>query len=139
MPSTLPWIGGKRLTEAAKRDFTWTFVFTDGVAITTESDWRLLTVEGVVTTSQDDAQFFARLEPVDAAARVLAAISDSCVRASRIADRSGDLIIEFECGAALEFLTLSSGFESWSAWHGEDGIVCMGGGATSFVRRETRG
>ncbi|MDO8544890.1 MAG: hypothetical protein Q7S40_30970 [Opitutaceae bacterium] len=136
MPATLPWIIGKRLVEAAKKDFTWLFAFTDGVTVTTDSSWRLLTTEGVVVTSQDDGQLFGLREPVDAGARVLAVISDSTVRESRMGERSGDLIIDFHAGATLEFLTLSSGFESWSAWYGADGIVCTDGGAISFISRE---
>jgi hypothetical protein len=56
-----------------------------------------------------------------------------------MAERSSDLIIDFVSGATLEFLTFSSGFESWSAWYGADGIVCKGGGTTSFISRENRG
>ena len=139
MPATLPWIDGSKLVEASKRDFTWVFLFTGSVVVTTEASWRLLTHDGVVVSSHDDAQLFGRAEPVDAARDALAIVADSAVRECRIAERSSDLIITFASGITLEFLTLSIGFESWSAWYGDEGIVCAGGGSTSFISREPRG
>ena len=139
MPSTLPWIDGSKLIEASKRDFTWVFSFTGSILVTTEASWRLLTRDGVVVSSQDDAQLFGRAKPVDAARDALAIVAESPVCECRIAERSSDLIISFASGVTLECLTLSTGFESWSAWYGDEGIVCAGGGSTSFISRETRG
>jgi hypothetical protein len=136
MPATVPWLDGRRLLKAAKHDYTWSFTFSDGARVTTESSWRLLTKEGVSVTSEDDGQLFGLKDPVDACARVIAAVGDRKITECRLEERTSDLSVRFGDDVTVQFLTMSCGFESWHAQIGDEEIVCMGGGEISFFTRE---
>ncbi len=136
MPAELPWLEERRLISAAKQDFTWSFTFSDGATISTESGWRLITSEGVRVTSQDHGQRFGLPEPIDALARVVAATEGKKVRKCRLAERTSDLALDFEGEVTLQFLNLSCGFESWKAHYRSETIICMGGGEIAFLSDE---
>lgn len=129
MPTAITWPVGKRLTEVAKRDYSWSFGFSAGGCVTTESAWRLISENGISVTSEDHGQRFGSDKPVDAGARVLAATKGMQVEESRLVEGTSDLLLRFEKGVRLEFLNLSCGFETWRATHGSEDVICMGGGA----------
>lgn len=128
MSPNLTWLVGKRLKDAAKQDYTWSFTFFDGGWIGTESGWRLVTADGIAVTAEDHGHVFGLPSPVDAGARVQLAVEGKKIRAVRIADRTSDLILEFEEGVSLEFLNLSCGYESWHTQHDSEEVICQGGG-----------
>jgi hypothetical protein len=139
MPADLTWLIGKRLLEVAKMDFTWSFVFSDGGSIATESDWRLLASRGIEATSSDDGQLFGLKAPLDASERVLTATQGKKILEIRLAPRTSDLSLVFEEDVRVDFLNLSCGYESWRAGHGTEEVICMGGGQLSIHSNEKKG
>jgi hypothetical protein len=139
MLPNLTWLVGKRLKEAAKQDYTWSFIFSEDGSICTESGWRLVTSDGIEVTSDDHGHVFGLPTPVDAGARVHLAVGAKKVQAVRVADRTSDLILEFEEGVSLEFLNLSCGYESWRARHSSEEVICMGGGQLATFSHEKNG
>lgn len=65
-----------------------------------------------VVTSEDNEQMFGLKAPVDAASWVLGKTKGARITKSYVAERSSDLVIEFEGGLRLEFLCMSFGYES---------------------------
>ena len=139
MLPNLTWLVGKRLKEAAKQDYTWSFTFSDGGWICTESGWRLVTVDGIAVAADDHGHAFGLSSPVDAGARVHLAVGAKKIEAIRIADRTSDLILGFEGGVSLEFLNLSCGYESWRAQHDSEEVICMGGGQLATFSNRKKG
>ena len=139
MPADLTWLVGKRLVEAAKKDYSWFFTFAEGGSIVTESGWRLVTKKGIDVASEDHGQLFGLKEPVDAAARVLIATKEKKILDFRIAERTSDLVVRFEDEVSLEFLNLSCGYESWRAQHDAEEVICMGGGQLAIFPNEKKG
>lgn len=135
----LKWLVGKRLLNVTKQDHTWSFAFDDGDWVCTESCWRLVTVDGLCVASGDHGHVFGLISPIDAAERAEVAVGSKKIRSVRVADRTSDLIIEFEDGIFLEFLSLSCGYESWHARHGSDDVICMGGGHLATCSHEKKG
>ena len=139
MLPNLTWLVGKRLKEAAKQDYTWSFTFSDGGWIVTESGWRLVATDGIAVTSKDHGHVFGLASPVDAGAQVHLAVGAKKIEAVQVADRTSDLILVFEEGVSLEFLNLSCGYESWRAQHGSEEVICMGGGQLAFSSNRKKG
>ena len=134
MTADLSWLVGKRLVEAAKKDYSWLFTFSDGGSIVTESGWRLVTKNGIEVASADHGQIFGLKQPVDAGTRVLIATKERKIIDFRLAERTSDLVVRFEGDVSLEFLNLSCGYESWRAQHEAEEVICMGGGQPNGVR-----
>jgi hypothetical protein len=128
MPADFSWLIGKRLVAALKRDHTWFFGFTGAGRILTESPWRFVKVDHIYVTSEDDGELFGLKEPVNAASRVLDATREAKVTDCRVADRTADLQLDFEGNCRLEFLTMSSGYESWRTENVSESVFCTGGG-----------
>jgi hypothetical protein len=118
----------RQLLFVEKRDYSWSFGFSENVSVSTESPWRLINEERIVVTSEDDGQRFGLSEPVDAASAVLSVILGRTVEAAMIDASSGDLTIAFNGGARLQLFQMSSGYESWRLSASGSEIVCTGGG-----------
>lgn len=75
---------GQTLRSVERKDHSWIFVFAGEIAIVTESPWRFLTANAIAVASDDHGHQFGLPAPVDAAERVLAAVSTrphpSCTR-----------------------------------------------------------
>jgi hypothetical protein len=130
---------GKRLLGAAKRDYTWSFVFSEDSSVSTESAWRLVTKNGIVVTSEDHGHPFGLKEAVDSAARALAATKERKILGVLVADQTGDLSLRFEEEVRLEFLNLSCGYESWRAQTSAGEVICLGGGQLAMFPNATNG
>jgi hypothetical protein len=124
----LSWLVGKWVVDVEHNDHSWFFRFSDGGVVSTESDWRLVTSEGIRVTGPDEGQLFGLGQPMDARARVLELTQGKRLLGFRIAGRTGDLSLEFDDRGVLEFVNLSSGYESWRAQFGSNEIICLGGG-----------
>jgi hypothetical protein len=48
----------------------WFFKFGNGIVLSTQSQWRLLSPKAILLTSEDDGQQYGLPEPVDAIARI---------------------------------------------------------------------
>jgi len=134
MALDLKWLVGTRLESVEKKDYTWFFILSGEGSIATESPWRLVTKEGLRVTSEDHGQLFGLKEPVDAAARVLAATTEKKVVSYRVAEQSSDLIVVFEDDVRIEFLNLSCGYEAWRTLHQSVHVICLGGGELAMFK-----
>jgi len=139
MPTDLKWLLGARLDDAARQDFTWWFLFSGGGTITTDAFWRLVTLSGITASASDEGHTFGLGVPFDSITKALDATKEKTITGVRIAERTSDLSLTFEGGVQLDFLNLSSGFESWHAKHDSEEIICMGGGQLSLHSNENGG
>jgi hypothetical protein len=127
MTLDLSWLRGRRLIAVEKKDITWFFKFDDASSILTESFWRLLT-DKVLRTSEDHGQLFGLKEPVDAAKAVEEALQQEQVAEFTLDERTGDLSLDFAGGKTIQFVTTSGGYEGWRIEHGDQSVICLGGG-----------
>jgi hypothetical protein len=128
MATNHSWLIGRQLSSARKSDYTWFFDFAPDGQVATESSWRFTDTAHVLVTSEDNEQLFGLKDPVDAASWVLGKTKGTKITKSFVAERSSDLVIEFEGGLYLEFLCLSAGYESWRSYCGPYNTICTGGG-----------
>jgi hypothetical protein len=131
MTVDLSWLVGRRLKSVEKKDFSWFFILDDSSTVSTESHWRLIQ-QRVVLTSDDDGQLFGLTAPVNAAKRVTEVIGDKLVDRFELDECTGDLSLCFDNHATVQFITLSSGYEGWRLGHGDQQIICLGGGELSI-------
>ena len=124
----LNWLIGRRIKELQKKDFTWLVLLDDGSTITTESLWRLITDNGIKISSDDHGQKFGLSAPLDAIKIMKETIGQKTIKEFKLDSRSGDLSILFDNADELQFLNDSSGYESWHIVHGNQEVICMGGG-----------
>lgn len=128
MTIDLKWVIGNRIMAIGKQDYTWFFTFNSGGSITTESTWRLITMEGIKATSDDHGQQFGLATPLDVIDVAKTIIGQQAIKQYDLDPRTGDFSLHFEDKSKLQFLNLSSGYESWHIVHGAHEIICMGGG-----------
>jgi Family of unknown function (DUF6188) len=126
----LDWLIGRELTEIERQSHgLWRFRFGSEAAIRSECPWRLISAGKITLSNADDGQPFGRAVPIDAEAHCRALIGNTAICSAEVREESRDLVIGFGPGLRLEFLPLSSGYESWQV-SGPGGlhIVAMGGG-----------
>jgi hypothetical protein len=128
MKIDLKWMIGRRIENLGKQDYTWFFNFDGGGIITTESTWRLVTEKGIKATSEDHGHKFGHEAPLDAIDVLKRTIGKQIIEQYKLDPRTGDLLLIFDNKCELQFLNLSSGYESWHMIHGVQEIICMGGG-----------
>ncbi|HEX4794325.1 MAG TPA: DUF6188 family protein [Humisphaera sp.] len=134
MAVDLAWVVGRCVKSVEKKDYSWFFTLDDLSIIDTESDWRLM-AERILITSQDDGQLFGHESPVNAAKAVETSVNKSAVSGFQLDERTGDLFLNFQNGCTIQFVTLSSGYEGWRVGHGDQCIVCLGGGELAIGPR----
>jgi hypothetical protein len=123
---------GSTLASAEAYESGWSFRFSNGASVTTQSIWRALTAHGIAITSEDHHQRFGLPEPVDAAQRAASTLLGEVTQVT-LAPVTSDLRISFDSETTLEFLNTSCGYEGWHlvAREGEQRaleIVALGGG-----------
>jgi hypothetical protein len=128
MKPNFDWLLKQRLSQVEKKDFTWIFSFEAGGSVNTQSMWRLVTPSGIFVTSEDHEQLFGLPAPVDAGKRVMDTIQNKRISSYSCERPCSDLMISFEGGAQIQFLSTSCGYESWEMWNGTTQIICTGGG-----------
>jgi hypothetical protein len=129
----MTWLIGRKIQDVEKVDYSWFFVLDDGSSIGTESPWRLVTVKGIVVTSEDHGHAFGLPAPVNATERVTKTVAQSHVSGFELKEGTSDLVLHFENSASIEFLNLSCGYESWRTVHGQQEVICMGGGGFTII------
>lgn len=107
---------------------TWVFSFFGGVALRVSAAWRVRTATAILIGWRDGGQKFGRDAPVDLAAEVRAAFELATVASADASDDTGDLVIAFGNGAALEVFNDSAGYEGWQLDHTGGGTIAQGGG-----------
>ena len=128
MKVELKWIIGQRIKEMGKQDYTWFFDFDGGGSITTETTWRLVTAEGIKATSEDHGHKFGLTTPLDSIDAIKKTVGQQTIEQYKLDPTTGDLFLIFGSKCELQFLSLSSGYESWHIVHGAQEVICMGGG-----------
>lgn len=123
---------GQYLRSVEKKDHTWFFKFADDITITTESSWRFMDMERIIVTSEDHGHQFGLPAPVDAAEMVLTRVTEQKVKDVSVSKPTGDLSIEFKQQLHLQFLQMSSGYESWSLQVYGSQVICLGGGDIEY-------
>lgn len=122
---------GTALVEVGAEEFCWTFSFSGGATVVTQSMWRALAAGGIAVTSEDHHQTFGLPAPVDAGQRAISVLPGK-IMSVEIAPTTCDLRINFESESSLEFLNTSCGYEGWHLRAPENGkvweIVALGGG-----------
>jgi len=129
----MTWLVGRTLRSVEKIDYSWCFVLDDGSSIATESPWRLVAAKGIVVTSEDDGHPFGLLAPVNAVDRVTNTVGHNPINRFELREGTGDLVLHFAGDASIEFLNLSCGYEGWRTVHGQQEVICMGGGRLATV------
>jgi hypothetical protein len=127
-PPDMQWLVGRKIVNAEKVDFSWFFSRDDGSSIATESPWRLITAVGIAVTSEDDGHPFGLGTPVSAADRVMSAVAGQASCGFEVRKGSGDLVVRFPGDVWIEFLNMSCGYDGWRTVHGQQELVCLGGG-----------
>ena len=107
---------------------TWLFSFFGRVFLRVNAAWRVRTATNILCGWRDHGQKFGRDAPVDIAVEVRAAFEPATVVSAEASDGTGDLVIRFVNGAALEVFNDSSGYEGWQLDHAGGCTVGQGGG-----------
>jgi hypothetical protein len=92
----------------------WVFQFGKRVVLSTQSEWRLLSQEAILLTSEDDGQQYGLPKPVDAEASIRELLKDRVVSKVNVDQASADFSIHFDNGTILQIVNLSSGYEAWT-------------------------
>jgi hypothetical protein len=132
-PYSKPLIG-QSLQSVECKGGSWFFKFSDEISVVTESHWRLLSADRIVVTSQDHGHKFGLPAPVDAAPAALAGVSKKLVVDASITPPTADLIVDFGDHVHLQFLQMSSGYESWRLYVRGSETICMGGGTIEHFK-----
>lgn len=106
-----------RTARVERREADWAFLFDPDFAISIATLWRLIDTTHVCVTSQDDGHRFGLPAPVDAAEKANSLLSGKAVDRVEVDSRTGDLRVHFQPPLTLEFVTTSSGYESWQMYH----------------------
>jgi hypothetical protein len=108
----------------------WVFKFGTGVALSTQSQWRLLSQNAILLTSEDDGQQYGLPEPVDAVARIRELLESRVVSKVEVEQASADFTIYFDNGTVLQIVNLSSGCEAWTL-NSEGDFIMVGRNGSS--------
>jgi hypothetical protein len=108
----------------------WVFKFGNGVVLSTQSQWRLLSQNAILLTSEDDGQQYGLPEPVDAVARIRELLESRVVSKVEVDQASADFTVYFDNGTVLQIVNLSSGYEAWTL-NSEGDFIMVGRNGSS--------
>ena len=92
----------------------WVFQFGSDVVLSTQSQWRVLSQDSILLTSEEYGQQYGLPKPVDAQA-MIRELLENCVAAKVVVNQaSADFTIHFGNGTILQIVNLSSGYEAWT-------------------------
>lgn len=130
------WMVGRTISSVALNEpAQWSFSFGAGVGISAECPWRLLKDGRVAISSEDHLQQYGLPAPLDAAAVAADTLGSHPVVRVEIKEGTADLLLEFAGSLRLEFLPISSGYESWGATTPSGfRVIAQGGGQLSGWR-----
>ena len=130
------WMVGRTIGEVRLNEPTqWAFSFEPGIGIGAECPWRLLRDGCVAISSEDHLQQYGLPAPLDAAAVAADTLAHHPVTAVEVRDGTADLVLQFTGGLRLEFIPISSGYESWGVTTPSGfQVIAQGGGQLSGWR-----
>lgn len=108
----------------------WVFQFGNGVVLSTQSQWRLLSQDAILLTSEDDGQQYGLPEPVEAVARIRELLENRVVARAAVDQASADFTIYFDNGTVLQIVNLSSGYDAWTL-NSEGDFIMVGRNGSS--------
>jgi hypothetical protein len=83
----------------------------------------------IILTSEDHGQWFGLPAPVNANEKAIELLGGDLISKATVCEGTLDIIIDFVHGRRLEFLTNSSGYESWELTDPSKTLtVAQGGG-----------
>jgi hypothetical protein len=86
-------------------------------------------LDGIITFGH----LFGLPAPVNAAEMVMKTVAQSPISKFEVRESTSDLVLHFAGDTSIDFLNLSCGYEGWRTVHGQQEIVCMGGGRLAEV------
>jgi hypothetical protein len=119
---------GLSLTQVVRRNNDWFFDFSNGVGLTLDSLWRIVTPKGIAFSGEDDGQKFGHPVTVDGAARTRDLLAKRTIQEITIRPDTSDLFIRFDGGVSLEIMNMSSGYEAWLFVTPLFEVMAQGGG-----------
>ena len=130
------WMVGRTICSVVLNEPTqWSFSFGPGVGIGAECPWRLLKDGYVTISSEDHLQQYGLPAPLDAAAVASDTLGSLPVLRVEVKEGTADLLLEFAGGLRLEFIPISSGYESWGVTTPSGfQVIAQGGGQLSGWR-----
>ena len=131
MKLDIQWMVGRAIDEISfSAPQRWSFRFSGGGIVCTESAWRIIKAGHIARTSGDHGQQFGLPAPIDAEAEVRSLLCARRIEAAEVREDTRDIVLRFESGERLEIIPLSSGYESWEVAT-PDGVrtIAQGGGA----------
>ena len=82
--------------------------------LSTQSQWRLLSPNAILLTSEDDGQQYGLPKPVDAVGNIGELLKRRVVSKVEVDQASADFNIYFDNETVLQIVNLSSGCEAWT-------------------------
>jgi hypothetical protein len=82
--------------------------------LSTQSQWRLLSPNAILLTSEDDGQQYGLPKPVNAVASIRELLENRVVAKAEVEQASADFTIYFDNATVLQIVNLSSGYEAWT-------------------------
>lgn len=92
----------------------WLFQFGSDVVLSTQSQWRVLSQDSILLTSDDDGQQYGLPKPVDAQSNIRELLENRVAAKVDVDQASADFTIHFDNGTILQIVNLSSGYEAWT-------------------------
>lgn len=113
---TLDWLIGDVIANAVAEEFErWLFKFASGGTLIVQCPWRVMEDEAIRLSSEDHRQQYGLPAPIDAAAELLFLLQDDTVRAVKVGQKSGDILLTFGSKRQLQVVPFSSGYEAWES------------------------
>ena len=127
------WMVGRAIQSVKLDEATqWSFCFESNVGIGAECPWRLIKNGQVTISSEDHRQQYGLPASLDAAAVATDLLGSCSVLRVEVKEGTLDLLLDFQGGLRLEFIPISSGYESWGITTPSGfKIIAQGGGQLS--------
>lgn len=104
---------GRQLEQVARHDGSWGFTFTGGVALRVDCLWRVTESGRLLLTSEDHGHRFGLPAAVDGVAELQRRFVGTSVTSATVREGGVDIALAFSCGAAIEVIATSAGYEAW--------------------------
>ena len=108
----------------------WVFQFGNGAVLSTQSQWRLLSPNAILLTSEDDGQQYGLPKPVDAVGSISGLLKSRVVSKVEVDQASADFKIYFDHETVLQIVNLSFGYGDWTL-NSEGDFIMVGRNSSS--------
>jgi len=113
---TLDWLIGDEIASVVAEEFErWLFKFASGGTLSVQCPWRVMEDEAIRLSSADHHQQYGLPAPIDAAAELHSLLQDDRVKAVKVDQKCGDLLLTFRSMRQLQVVPFSRGYEAWES------------------------